>query len=169
MITMLSKYFALEEFLVSSSNPQLVRNYKPSSVEIANLTRWALLIGDPIREKFGPVTITSGLRPTLLNEALIQRGEPASRTSQHPYGEAVDFRVRNAAKQLPLVMAYARETLPVWQGIIYYGENKVPQVLHLSIEPRGRETLRPSRSNRWLAKHEGKGFASYNFEETRIV
>lgn len=66
-----------------------------------------------IREKFGPITITSGVR-SLQEQMLLQsRGYNPSPTSQHLFGEAVDFVCKG--QNMEQVFFWIRDELK-WQG-----------------------------------------------------
>lgn len=85
----ISANFALEEFLVSRTAKINDINMTPPKLVVANLHRLVLTCLQPIREALAaPVVITSGYRPTELNELI--GGSP---TSAHQYGRAADFYV----------------------------------------------------------------------------
>src|SRR5260221_330407 len=54
----LSKNFDLSEFLHSSTMPEIA-TYKLTDEELGNLKRLVAVL-QPIRDKYGPVTVTSG-------------------------------------------------------------------------------------------------------------
>lgn len=85
----LTKNFTIEEMVASSTAKARGINNTPSVDHIANLSRLAIKILQPVRDVYGkPMTITSGYRCPALNKAV---GGVA--TSQHLYGEAADIKV----------------------------------------------------------------------------
>lgn len=93
----LTPHFFASEFLRSRTVPE-VANYKPTDAEIGMLRRWASLVGEPLRAKFGPVLITGGARPDSVRdargrtftEALRAAGYSPSDTSDHKWFGAAD-------------------------------------------------------------------------------
>lgn len=82
----LSKNFHLKELTKSSTAERLgLKNY-PTEDQLIALTVVTNRVLQPVREKFGIVTVNSGLRGEELNKAV-----GGSKTSQHCKGEAVDF------------------------------------------------------------------------------
>ena len=84
----LSKNFTLEEMLVS--NFKKIDN-SPTNEIISKLEDLCTSIIQPIRDKWGALSVTSGFRCRELNVAV-----GGSNTSQHCFGEAVDFIPVNA-------------------------------------------------------------------------
>lgn len=85
----LTPHFHLHEFLTSQTAARMGREIIPSPDELANLTKLCTSLLEPIRVKLGRViTITSGLRPPWLNEAI-----GGSKTSNHMKGFAADIKV----------------------------------------------------------------------------
>jgi len=82
----LTTNFTTGEFLVSSSYPELVKDVKLFYWQVDKLYYLCAFLLQPLRDKFGPVVITSGYRPPELNAKV--GGVP---TSQHARCEAVDF------------------------------------------------------------------------------
>jgi uncharacterized protein YcbK (DUF882 family) len=74
-----------------------------------------------IREKWGPVTITSGVRTTQEQAMLTAKGYKPSPTSQHLSGEAVDFVCKG--RDMQAVFAWIRDTLK-WPGQVFYYKKK---------------------------------------------
>lgn len=81
----LSKHFAAWEFLFSNTMPEIAKTVTPTPQEWNNMLVLARLVLEPIREEYGPLSITSGFRPKILNDKV--GGSP---TSQHVNGTAVD-------------------------------------------------------------------------------
>lgn len=76
----LSKNFYLNEFTYSETANKRV---DPTDFQIDLLGRLAKNLLQPIRDKFGSLEITSGLRDREIYDALIKAGYPASKTSDH--------------------------------------------------------------------------------------
>lgn len=86
-MTSLSSHFRLEEM---ERNSHGVWN-QAGQLEVFALEALCQAVLEPIREKFGPVTITSGFRCKKLNELV--GGAP---NSKHLKGEAADIKVPGA-------------------------------------------------------------------------
>jgi zinc D-Ala-D-Ala carboxypeptidase len=82
----LSKNFFLGEFTKSQTATRFGLENSPTQDQIAALTDLAKNVLQPVRDQFGPVTISSGFRSAALNRAI-----GGSSTSQHSRGEAADF------------------------------------------------------------------------------
>lgn len=63
----LAQHFKLSEFAVSAEFPQLANEIDFTESEIERTRFFCQTVLEPIREIVGPVNITSGKRPTLLN------------------------------------------------------------------------------------------------------
>ena len=84
----LSKNFSLQELTDSSTAIKLGIDNNPTPEQLQCLQDLVDCVLQPVRDQFGPVTITSGLRVPELNKAV-----GGSRTSQHCFGFAADFEV----------------------------------------------------------------------------
>jgi hypothetical protein len=84
----LSENFTLEEFLVSQTAARNDIDMTPSEGIIANLTDYCQHLLQPLRDETGPIFISSGYRPIVLNTLI-----GGSDTSAHVHGKAADFRV----------------------------------------------------------------------------
>ena len=82
----LSKNFWLNELIKSSTADRLDISNSPTTEHLVNLTVVTHKILQPVREKFGVITVNSGYRSPALNTKV-----GGSKTSQHCNGEAVDF------------------------------------------------------------------------------
>ncbi len=85
----LSKHFDLKEFYVSSSFPHLVPEIPRDADDVDKLLILVNSVLEPVRNRFGVVTILSGKRSLALNTAV--GGQP---NSEHLYDGpscAVDF------------------------------------------------------------------------------
>lgn len=81
-----AKDFVLGEFFVSRSFPKLALGMNPRKDYIDAAVLLSAFCLQPVRDKFGPVHITSGFRSVELNNAV-----GGVVTSQHVRGKAVDF------------------------------------------------------------------------------
>lgn len=104
--------------------------------QIYCLGKLANNILQPIRNKFGRVDITSGVRNKEVFDGLIKEGYPASKTSDHfawcdinPYGTgAADFTTRYARVQDVFTWIVTNPKIKVDQCIIYPEMN----IIHVS-------------------------------------
>ena len=81
----LSKNFKLREFLVSQEATRRGMVFYPNEVELENLRRLCVEVLQPVRNLYGRMQITSGFRPTWLNNMV-----GGSQSSAHIYGCAAD-------------------------------------------------------------------------------
>ena len=87
-MTIISKYFTLEELIASPTARRLGISNKPSADIVEALQRLITNVLDPLREEWGaPIIVTSGYRCPQLN--IVVGG---ARGSQHIFGEAADIR-----------------------------------------------------------------------------
>ena len=82
----LTENFHLKELTASSTAARLGLKNDPTPEQLVALTVVPHQILQPVRNKFGVVTVNSGLRGEELNKAV-----GGSKKSQHCRGEAVDF------------------------------------------------------------------------------
>lgn len=86
----LSKNFTVAELSKSESATRQGIDNTPSMTVIDNLQQLVDNVLQPIRDKFGPITVTSGYRSPAVNKAI-----GGSTTSDHCKGYAADFEVLN--------------------------------------------------------------------------
>lgn len=87
---MLSEHFSLDEMIRSQTAVRKGISNMPEPHQIEALSRLCRTILEPVRAHFkAPVIVTSGYRGVRLNKAV-----GGSSTSQHCFGEAVDFHVQ---------------------------------------------------------------------------
>ena len=125
----LSPHFTLREMAGTSHRSLMDANLEESRSFIDPLRALCSTLLEPVRARFGaPVVIHSGFRGDTLNQAV-----GGSTTSQHPKGEAADFRVVG----VPLVdvwMWIARDSgLPFGQLILEGYAAGEPSWIHLSL------------------------------------
>lgn len=125
----LSRDFKLGEFLVSASHPEAMRTIVLRDDEVLRLF-WLCQFGlQPIRDKWGPLLITSGFRTVYLN-ALVGGVPPTDAKptgSLHCWGAAADF----VPKKAPAQDVYNWIVEEGWKGevILTRSENKI----HMSL------------------------------------
>ena len=109
----LSKNFSLDE--LTASNTAIKKNIDNSAspVIVDALQELVTNVLQPVREKFGPVTITSGYRCDELNKAI-----GGSTTSDHSYGRAADFEVKGVDNRV--VAIWISENLSYKQLILEF-------------------------------------------------
>ena len=111
----LSKNFTLEEFLISQTAERYGINMHPPELIVDNLRRLVEGCLQPLRDESGPIFISSGYRPKVLNERI-----NGSSTSQHINGNAADFSVSNMTPYDTCELIIAME-LPFDQVINEFG------------------------------------------------
>lgn len=85
----LSPNFKLSEMIRSQTAVRKGINNMPTDEQIAALSLLCRKVLEPVRAHFGkPISVTSGYRGPALNKAV-----GGSKTSQHCFGQAVDFHV----------------------------------------------------------------------------
>lgn len=117
----LTPHFSVSEFERSSEAAKhgIPNIMPPDAVCCARALCSAVL--EPLRERVGPLTVTSGFRTRELNELMRRLGYSASSTSQHLLGEAADVRPASIGVDgawLELV-ELVEAGLPVDQAIVY--------------------------------------------------
>lgn len=113
----LSPNFKLGEFFVSSSHPKVARGMNPTRESIDMFLLLCVLCLQPVRDKFGPVKVTSGMRNQQLNVLI-----GGSSTSQHSRGRACDFTCPGKS-DMKEVYLWVLEKLN-WSGELLYYEKR---------------------------------------------
>lgn len=109
----LSNNFCLSEFTRSDTAKRLGIENECSNVEqVLNLAYLCHMVLQPLRDKFGPIRITSGYRCPELNGAV-----GGASNSQHMRGEAADIHLPSVEKGLEY-LAFLK-TLPVVDELIW--------------------------------------------------
>lgn len=142
---MLSRYFSLDEMLVSQMAARKGIDMTPTADIKSNLRALCFNVLDPLRLEIGqPIHVSSGYRPPALNRAI-----GGASTSQHCKGEAADI---NVAGWTPLRLALLIESmkLPYDQIIMEFG-----QWVHVSHKRLGPQRGQP------LTAHRVNGEAHY--------
>ena len=123
----LTRNFRLSEFLVSHTYPDLAAELNPDPYQINCLKLLCESILQPIRERFGPLTIESGFRSPELNLSV-----GGAETSDHRIGSASDITLHEGLGQV--YRWIKRNHLP-YRQLIWY-KNK--RFIHVSINTPGR-------------------------------
>lgn len=142
---MLSRYFSLDEMLVSQAAARKGIDMTPSGDIKSNLRALCFNVLDPLRLAVGqPIIVSSGYRPPALNRLI-----GGASTSQHCKGEAADINVHGMA---PLALARLLVSIgvPYDQVIMEFG-----QWVHVSHKRAG-----PQRAQQ-LTAHRVNGEAHY--------
>jgi hypothetical protein len=126
----LSKNFTLAEFTHSATAAKLgIDNSHVSIKQTLNLAYLCHQVLQPLRNQYGKITISSGLRCKELNKAV-----GGSTFSQHLYGEAADIALPSTQRGREY-FAFL-QTLPQWDQLIWEQSNTSCWI-HVSIRRLG--------------------------------
>ncbi len=121
----LSNNFRLSEFTRSDTAKRLGIVNECSSVEqVLNLAHLCHMVLQPLRDRFGPIRITSGYRCPEQNRAV-----GGASNSQHMRGEAADIHLPSVERGKEY-LAFLK-TLPIFDQLIWE-ENKGTCWIHVS-------------------------------------
>jgi zinc D-Ala-D-Ala carboxypeptidase len=120
----LSPHFTLSELTRTSSGLANV----PTDAETKALEALATTLLEPVRAKFGPVSIHSGYRGPAVNAAI-----GGSKTSQHMKGEAADFHCPGAKLEDIMRWIVVESGLAYGQVILEGHTAGEPTWIHLSL------------------------------------
>jgi putative chitinase len=131
-MTQLTEHFTLGEMIVSPTAKRLGIPNTPTAEHIENMRYCCEKILEPVRAKFGPVTINSSYRAPLVNKAV-----GGSATSQHVNGQAIDFEVKGVDNKK--VADWVADNLEFDQVILefYAAGDKNSGWVHASIKKGG--------------------------------
>ena len=131
-MTQLTEHFTLAEMIVSPTAKRLGIPNTPTAEHIENMRYCCEKILEPVRAKFGPVTINSSYRAPLVNKAV-----GGSKTSQHVNGQAIDFEVKGVDNKT--VADWVADNLEFDQVILefYAAGDKNSGWVHASIKKEG--------------------------------
>lgn len=121
----LSPNFTLGEFTTTQHRRLWQSNFNEALDHIDRLTETAEML-QVVRDRFGPIQVNSGFRGPALNKAI-----GGSKTSQHRFGEAVDF--VPLAATLQEVFDWIVDNLEFGQAILEGGTPGHPTWIHLSL------------------------------------
>jgi len=151
----LGKYFELWEATASSTAARLGIDNQPDAEQLANLERTVQTLMDPIREEFGAIRVTSGLRVSELNAAI----SGSSSTSYHQFGLAFDFSPYASVPLSKVVDWVLKSDLP-YDQIIYEYANWI----HIGAAKNGRNPRKQA-----LMKFSDEGYKVYDPDDSRVV
>ena len=128
---LVTKNFRLREFAVSAHHPELAAAITFTEAEVEKIYLLCATILQPIRNRFGPVIVTSGKRPEELNEVV-----GGDDDSQHLYCEVGDIETPEA--EIEVVHTWVATTLPhaFGQCLLYYDEHLKPKLIHVGLPSR---------------------------------
>ncbi len=122
-------HFTLRELTASRTARAYRLDNTPPPAALACLLLLAQSVLEPLRERFGPLRITSGYRSPELNWYV-----SLSRKSRHCAGRAADLRPLAPGAGTPSLALWAQEHLPCSQIILY---NPPLGWLHLDLALKG--------------------------------
>jgi hypothetical protein len=120
----LSPHFTLAELTRTSSGLANV----PTDAEVKALTALCVTLLEPVRNRFGPVSIHSGFRSKAVNAKI-----GGSKTSQHMRGEAADFHCPGATLEDVMRWIVVESGLSYGQVILEGHTAGEPTWIHLSL------------------------------------
>lgn len=132
----LSAHFSLAELTASDTADRLGIDNTPSDDEVQNLALLCEEILEPLREKVGPIQVTSGFRCLVLNRRI-----GSNDTSHHTMGRAADIKVAGM-KPLEVCELILSIGLPFEQLIHEFGTPSGGGWTHVAIAPDGKAPKR---------------------------
>jgi putative chitinase len=150
-MTQLTEHFTLEELTTSPTAKKLGLSNTPTPEHIENMRYCCEKILEPVRAKFGPVTINSSYRAPAVNKAV-----GGSKTSQHVNGQAIDYEVKGVDNKV--VADWVADNLEFDQVILefYTAGDKNSGWVHTSIKKEG-----GNRKQRLIAQKSKAGGTTY--------
>jgi zinc D-Ala-D-Ala carboxypeptidase len=147
----LSPHFTFDELTRTGQTALQDSNRKEASQYLQALTDLCSQLLEPVRARFGPVSIHSAFRGPSVNAAI-----GGSKTSQHMKGEAADFHCPGAT--LDQVMRWIVHDSGLKYGqVILEGPNGRPTWIHISLG----EPYRVGSSCRQALVFDGKSYTAY--------
>lgn len=143
----LSKNFHLSELTRSQTATRYGIPNTPNSTQLRNLEILCQQVLQPVRDHFRhPVVVSSGFRSPLLNARI-----GGSKTSQHCFGQAVDFEIPGLPNKD--VARWIRENLSFDQLILEFYDGKNPNSgwIHCSYVDNNRKQAMVFNGKRYLA------------------
>lgn len=151
-MTQLSQHFSFYELTRTSMVEYQKANTFEAQSYIGALSTLCATLLEPVRAKFGPVSIHSGFRGLTVNAAV-----KGTKGSQHLRGEAADFSCPGAS--LEDVMRWiATESGLHYGQVILEGRHGPPTWIHLSL---GQPYRVGSSCMQALTTSDGKSYAPY--------
>jgi hypothetical protein len=124
----LTAHFNLAEFTRSESAKRHGVSNQPTPEHIQNIKTLCEKVLEPIRIKFGPISLSSGYRSKVLNHYI-----GGSLKSQHCEGKAADLDMDDMSNVSNTeIFNYIKDTLDFDQLIWEFGDNNKPDWVHVS-------------------------------------
>ena len=125
----LSPHFTFEEMTRTGQSALQDANRKEAAAVLPALTALCTTLMEPIRAKFGPVSVHSGFRGPAVNKAI-----GGSTTSQHMVGQACDFHCPGATLDQVMRWICLESGLKFGQVILEgRSPDKPPTWIHISL------------------------------------
>lgn len=148
----LSPHFTFEEMTASGHTALVPKNREEAKPYTKALTDLCSQLLEPIRAKFGPVSVHCAFRGPALNAAV-----GGAKASQHLVGEAADFHCPGA--KLEDIMAWiVHESGLKYGQVILEGRNGPPTWIHISL---GAPYRSASSCQQALVTRDGRTYAPY--------
>ena len=131
----LSKNFSLKELTYSQTAIRNGINNLPNEEQLVNLTALCQQVLQPVRDKYGVISVSSGLRAEALNTLI-----GGSKTSDHCHGRAADFEVKSEEVSNIELAKYIKDHLEFKQLILeFYNKDEGPNSgwVHCSFDAGG--------------------------------
>lgn len=130
-----TKNFSLEELCRSDSAKRLGIKNEPNGIQMDSLRALAENVLQPLRDKFGPIFVSSAFRCEKLNAATAG----SSKTSQHMKGEAADIDMDGIKTNVTnaMVFDYIERYMAFDQLIWEHGTDSNPDWVHVSWSLKG--------------------------------
>lgn len=130
----LSEHLDLVEVTRSEYAKRNGINNMPNAEYTENLIELAQKIFEPIRVHFNkPIHISSGFRSKILNQKI-----GGAKNSQHTLGQAIDIDQGNRKENME-VFEFIKNNLNFDQLILEYPVNGLPDWVHVSYNPNGKQ------------------------------
>lgn len=123
-----TKNFSYKEFLVSDSFPDMARKMKLNDEDKKVIKLLCQSILQPLRDKFGPISIESGKRSVELNEKV-----GGDSKSDHLFSSGVDISTKKVT--LEALFDYIKKSGFHYRQLIKYDDQSI---IHISINIPGR-------------------------------
>ena len=143
---MISKYVSFEEATKSATATRKGIDNTPSEDIIKVMETTAKNVFDPLREKVGPIRVTSFYRCPALNKAI-----GGSKSSQHMKGEAIDM---SGMKVSNRELFKAACELEFDQLIWEFGTDQNPDWIHISYSKKNRKQILRARKVNGATRYE---------------